>query len=554
MKRYINRIPPMRRLITWAMAAMLLAGTQTACTVVEDEDATETAESESAFLNLNFSASSDAKSRTESKGTLKDNETDANPKDESNIKSIRVWVFESGTDDNATPIAYKEDTNLKDITDNYKLSLRFLRKVKGYEIKDIDLYILANAETVSPTSSLSKKNFNQISRGKLKEAVFSGVFGIENNTAQNTYVPVSGLPISRAITHISVDGHVADTERGAASKAIKIPLIRAISKLHFFFARKADGNTDAVEVTKIVVDGNIIPKSSFVFPDEESYNEALANQNATRSYDSNTLYEPDSLNLGGVKTTDIASVDNPLDFKRQNDEAAQAYMERLANNGIKSHDLCYLRETNKAVKGKIYYRLGQGGEEKSQEFSIPTKGNAIRNRELAVYGYFQKGESAKLYVQPIVMDWEDGGSYSFSTSLSINTEITPGKQGADVKYNDAFYGPKLKFTGIETNGKSWVLQTDNPDFGFIYKDKVNEDGSYSLNDVMDVIKGDANTKESKELYIVPKSELDWAKRDNYTCQVFMIAYSPNEKVIINSKDGGTALPGTKTEILFTQVK
>lgn len=552
MKRYIYKMSNQAtHLIKRTLAILLVAGTFTSC--VENPEEAEVTGTGNAYINLSFSTSQATTTRTSDDG-LKDNETAANPSEESEIHSIRVWAFESGSGEDGKPIAYQNKANIESKDGKYTLNMKFLRKSQNKEIKSIDLYILANAETIQNQSTLNIYNSAVITRKNLKDALFSAPFGIKNNKAETTVVPNTGLPISRAIINISVDGHCADTEGGAATKSIKIPLIRTVSKLHFFFARKTDGNTDAVEVSKIVVDGYIIPKSSFVFPNEESYNDVLENQNATRNYDSNTQYEEASLNLGGISNGEIAPVSNPLEYKRQNGEAAQVYMERLASNGIKSHDLCYLRETNKAVKGKIYYRLGQGGEEKSQEFSIPTDGNAIRNRELAVYGYFQNGESTKLYVQPIVMDWEDGGSYSFSTNLSINTAITPGKHGADVKYNDAFYGPKLRFTGIETNGKSWVLQTDNPDFGFIYKNKVKVDGSYSLNDVMDVVKGEANIKETQELYIVPKSELDWAKRDNYTCQVFMIAYSPNEKVIINSKDGGTALPGTKTEILFTQVK
>lgn len=112
---------------------------------------------------------------------------------------------------------------------------------------------------------------------------------------------------------------------------------------------------------------------------------------------------------------------------------------------------------------------------------------------------------------------------------------------------------------MNTNGKSWVLQTDSPDYGFIYAKNVNDaDGSYDLADVMTVITGDGTYTEVKPFYVVPRSVRDYTQRDNYTCHVYMVAYSPNMKVIINApSDGseGTATgKGTKTYMEFTQVK
>ena len=166
---------------------------------------------------------------------------------------------------------------------------------------------------------------------------------------------------------------------------------------------------------------------------------------------------------------------------------------------------------------------------------------------------------AELNVLPTVLPWETGAEYTFNDAISIKTNIKKnGENSSKIAFNNATFGPKISFTEMNTNGKSWVLQTDSPDYGFIYADKVKAGGSYDLADVMTVITGNGTTTEVAPFYVVPRSVLDYTQRDNYTCHVYMVAYSPNMKVIINApSDGseGTATgTGTKTDMEFTQVK
>ena len=166
---------------------------------------------------------------------------------------------------------------------------------------------------------------------------------------------------------------------------------------------------------------------------------------------------------------------------------------------------------------------------------------------------------AELNVLPTVLPWETGAEYTFNDAISIKTNIKKnGENGNEIAFNDATFGPKISFTEMNTNGKSWVLQTDSPDYGFIYAENVKTDGSYDLADVMTVITGNGTTTEVAPFYVVPRSVLDYTQRDNYTCHVYMVAYSPNMKVIINAPSDGSADTatgtGTKTDMVFTQVK
>lgn len=550
MKRYQSTLTKMTRPVCMALAALLMVGAMASCS--ENEN-TETALGDNAYLSLSFSTGTGNSTRAgETSGkVLADNETDANPTQESDIHNIKVWVFKSNTGDEATPISYKAETLSEVKNGNYTLNLRFLRKIGGEEVKNIDLYILANSESINMLEQMKGKDLRSVTRKNLKEVSFTSPFGINSDgTAENQDVPAGkGLPISRAITQISVDSHVADTEEGAKDIGIKIPLVRAVSKLHFYFARKSgsDANTSQVKVTRIEVEGNTIPTASYVFPDEAIYNENGYNQNVTsKKYNSATTYVPTTLKLAGVENKDIMEVQDPKSFIKKSNQSAQQYLDAFDMKGIKSHDLCYLRETNKAIRGTIWYSLDGGATEKSATFNIPSEGNAIRNRELVVYGYFLNGQMGKLTVTPSIQEWQDGGTFDF-IDASTNVEIPDsGKTdfGYKVYYGFPKRGPMITLKDIDTKGKPWILQTDNPMFGFVQCDK---DGKYLYdpnaktdlyNDgeadyrIKDFIINEEGKTETLRFYVVPKNRLDLAKPHNVKAQVFLTKY-PNDKFILN---------------------
>lgn len=558
MKRYQSTLTKMTRPVCMALAALLMVSAMASCS--ENEN-TETALGDNAYLSLSFSTGTGNSTRAgETSGkTLADNETDANPTQENDIHNIKVWVFKSNTGDEATPISYKAETLSEVKNGNYTLSLRFLRKIGGQEVKNIDLYILANSESINMPDQIKGKDLSSVTRKDLKEVCFTSPFGINSDgNAETKEVPAGkGLPISRAITKISVDSHVADTEEGAKAKGIRIPLVRAVSKLHFYFARKSgsDANTSQVKVTKIEVEGNTIPTASYVFPDEATYNENGYNQNVTsQKYDNaGTDYVSNALKLAGVENKDIKEVDNPESFIKKSNQSAQEYLDAFKQAGIGSHNLCYLRETNKAIRGTIYYSLDGGKTEKHETFNIPSEGNAIRNRELVVYGYFLNGQMGKLTVTPSIQEWQDGGTFDF-IDASTNVEIPDsGKTdwGYKVYYGFPKRGPMITLQDIDTKGKPWILQTDNPMFGFV---ECDENGYYPEEEpvydpiitdqnngknpvgktykIEDFIINQSGKKETLYFYVVPKNRLDLAKPHNVKAQVFLTKY-PNDKFVLN---------------------
>lgn len=397
-----NQLTSMMKGIATLAPTLLLTLILTSCM---SDGYTDTAAGKSdTYINLNVStptaqarANAPAGSTAGTSGTLKENETSPDPTDEEKIYSIRVWAFKSGTDENAMPIGFKAETGLS-ATGSHNVSMK-LRKTAG-KPEYIDLYILLNAESIDV---LDGNNCNTMTRKDLKAATFNSNFGIKpDGSPQATEVSEKGLPISRVITDINVNNHIAEKETEAAANPVSVPLVRAVSKLHFFFARKAGKDTESVTVTKIEVNGETLTAASPVFPKETT--DADKNTNGlTGSFTGLSYLNRQILKFGEIATDKIYPVDDPTEYIRNPGEKAQDYMDRLSN-AVQEGCRSYLRETDKPITGKIYFKSNALLEEaRSVEFQIP---DAYRNHELVVYGYFS-GEAFldNLKLQYYVADW-----------------------------------------------------------------------------------------------------------------------------------------------------
>lgn len=238
----------------------------------------------------------------------------------------------------------------------------------------------------------------------IEKATFNSNFGInkKDGSPQATTVPATGLPISRVITNINVKDNIADNAADAATKPVSVPLVRAVSKLHFFFARKTGNDTESVTVTRIEVNGETLTAASPVFP-EAVTNAEKDTKGLRGSFTDLTYLNSQILKFGGIATSKIKAVTEPKDYIRSEKETAQAYMDRLREDNIQEGCISYLRETNVAITGKIYFKSNAAVAERSVDFEIP---EAYRNHELVVYGYFS-GEALldDLWLQYYVADW-----------------------------------------------------------------------------------------------------------------------------------------------------
>lgn len=356
------------------------------------------------YINLNVStptaqarAKAPAGSTAGISGTLGQDETSPNPTEEEKIYSIRVWAFKSGSAENAAPIGFKAETGLNK-TGSHQVSMKLLRKAAG-DLENIDLFILLNAESIGV---LNDNNCNRMTRQELRAATFNSNFGINTDgSPQATTVPDAGLPISRVITNINVKNNIADNAAKAAAKPVSVPLVRAVSKLHFFFARKTGKDTESVTVTKIEVNGETLTAASPVFP--EAATNAEKDTKGLRGSLTGLTYLTQNLIFGGIATAKINPVDDPKAYIRNTGEKAQDYMTRLST-GVQEGCRSYLRETDKTITGTIHFKSNASLAERSVVFKIP---EAYRNHELVVYGYFSGEALLDLNLKYYVANWNE---------------------------------------------------------------------------------------------------------------------------------------------------
>ena len=397
-----NQLISMMKGIAALAPTLLLTLILTSCM---SDDYTDAAAGKSdTYINLNVSTpTAQARANAPAKpagtsGKLGLEETYPSPNTEEKITSIRVWAFKSDTDKaTATPIGFKSETNLS-VKGSHNVSMMITRK-NAENLGKIDLYILLNAES---EGVLDGKNCIKMTRADLENLVIKNQFGISaEGTAQTTVVPQAGLPISRVIKELDVTNNIKDNATEAALNSIHIPLIRAVSKLHFFFTRKDVKDTEGVEVTKIEVNENVIPTQSSVFPtattDDNKETEGLTGDLTSLSYLNQKM------TFGSVATKDIKPVPDPTSYIRKPGQTADAYITQLRGVTTECH-LSYLRETDKDLTGTIYYKLDKSGAEKQTPFSIP---KAYRNHEMVVYGYFLGDQESTLTLNYYVAGWNE---------------------------------------------------------------------------------------------------------------------------------------------------
>lgn len=353
------------------------------------------------YINLNVStptAQARAKAPANPAGTsgkLGQDETNPSPDTEEKITSIRVWAFKSDTDKaTATPIGFKSETNLS-AKGSHNVSMMITRK-NAETLGKIDLYILLNAES---EGVLDGKNCIKMTRADLEALVIKNKFGIADGTAQTTVVPDAGLPISRVIKELDVTNNIKDNATEAAQHSINIPLIRAVSKLHFFFTRKNVKDTEGVEVTKIEVNEGIVPTQSSVFPTATT--DAKKETDGLTGNLTSLTYLNEKMTFGRVATEDIKPVADPTSYIRKS-QPAEEYIKKLREATTECY-LSYLRETGEELTGTIYFKLSKNGAEKHKTFSIS---KAYRNHEMVVYGYFLGDEESTLTLNYYVAGWD----------------------------------------------------------------------------------------------------------------------------------------------------
>lgn len=456
--------------------------------------------------------------------TTEDGSDDLN---ENLINRLDLFVFKpDGSRDKVKQVTFTEDVKGSSPTTDYKH-----KELTSNELtrSDIDgnkqLYLVANLE-----NWVNINNLADLQKATINQAAF------QHNKKQDAFV---------------MDAKMLEREVTAGKIHLKFQLKRALAKIRLNVT-DASGNTVdptkyACQLVNYAADGSIIEEGTCA---DNKLTKAAAVATPNLKVDGKAVFY--SYANSWIDTSKDPKVEEPINVSKQ------TYI--LLKAKFNNKDYFYKVPVNK--------RLYEGNDATTTDWAnyeplYRLDRNTIYDVTAKVdrEGGSDPEHPAELKVLPTVLPWETGAEYTFNDAISIKTNIEKkGENSSQIAFNNATFGPKISFTKMNTNGKSWVLQTDSPDYGFIYANKVNaDDGSYDLANVMTVITGNGTTTEVAPFYVVPRSVLDYTQRDNYTCHVYMVAYSPNMKVIINApsdgSEGGTATgTGTTTDMVFTQVK
>lgn len=509
----------------FAMCAIALLGLANTSCMSDDIDGTPSCDYD-VVLEYKVGGSATETRAAVTRAAVEDGSEDLN---ENKIDRLDLFVFDAtGKLVKSLPLT---DTSVQGSpTTEYKHKKLESKQLKRSEITGNTLYLVANLDNISGITTLDQ----------LKAATINKAATFNPKAKQTSFVMDAKMEETKQI------------ENGMIH--IKFQLKRALAKIRLN-VKDASGNAVApteyaCQLIHYAADGAILAEGNIT--DNALNTEAAASSKVTVpavTQDNKAVFYSYA-NSWIDKTTKNPYKEEPIDAEKQ------TYI--LLKAKYKGTDYFYKVPVNK--------RLFEGNDAATTDW---TKFEPLyRLDRNTIYDVTAKvdregGDTpenpAELNVLPTVLPWETGANYTFNDAISIKTNIEKnGENSNEIAFNNATFGPKISFTEMNTNGKSWVLQTDSPDYGFIYAKNVNDDGSYDLADVMTVITGNGTTTEVKPFYVVPRSVLDYTQRDNYTCRVYMVAYSPNMKVIINApSDGseGTATgTGSKTEMVFTQVK
>lgn len=410
---------------------------------------------------------------------------------ESQVYRVQVWMFDhqAATEtagDGEKAVAYAEADLSTSNTQNmgpYDQSgyyatwesakiFRLPLMIPGYVLEreaakmKFDFYVLANAASIGSTAG------RETTRGALKALTFgkttsADYFGTTAGSVKTGATPSNalgtsgpGLPISGFFNKTrNDDGTTGDatgvdlsflkpetlktlTPAQITAKSPVVQLERAVSKIRFVFA--APTGMTGMSITGIEVNGSLIPDNTYVFPRESDVT-LFQLPSASMTYGGVTAVTPPA-SVGTIvdpnylrSTCDSTFTIGSTTYKKPKEMTAQEYEDFLtaavsaSPAALATETYVYLRESDKPITGKIYYKLSADQATPSEATFDMKKvagysadnTNFHRNHSWIVYAYFQ-GEG--LYIKPVVLPWEDGTSYTYTQRGSAVVAISEHEQ------------------------------------------------------------------------------------------------------------------------------
>ena len=334
-------------------------------------------------------------------------------KDENAIHDLAIWVFYSNTTgphahEKVGSLLLNKAADLPSVGGVRKYALQVKQEFVRERL-EVDVFVLVNRNSIGST----------LTEDSTWEEVNGAEFGGDPYFSPKvpiTAVSSDGLPMSGVGKSLSVGGE---------EPFLKVPTIslgRAVSKIRFVFCQMYTENDtenssekEVYAIERVVLKKDQIPMYEYVF----SSGSARIQPNNYVSSDMEVLW-PDTLKLKSSEAPEIysyAGQDGPS-------------YEQLIQDGIKSNHLShlgtyYLRETDKALKGTVYYSITKDGEtaHRNIDFYMASPGDFARNHVWTVYGYFISNRTLQMAIS--VLPWDKNNyTIEFSTaSLQVTQKF-----------------------------------------------------------------------------------------------------------------------------------
>ena len=402
--------------------------TLAACNTIDEE---YTPQDKAAVLNINIYAPTTLDTRADD--DLKVTATPA----ENALHNVRVWAYETGTGDEATPVGYAELNNIQDVnaarqTVQMLLPNRLVNADLTITAK-LDFYVMANTAGLTSLTQPAE----MVKRGILKNTVFGHVdnnddFGLINPVREVGNGATDGLPMSQIATNQSIVLQNPNNNLLYRNE-FDVELTRSISKIQFYFTKP--NGMEGVEITSIEINGSSFPATQYIFPVEKTSGFGdVTVANLPKNSENTVVRETTNLIYMNNTTTpitikELTEEQTPDNFMWAEGETAQQYVDKITKNSNPQQNvtMCcttYLRETDgqtakdansHTIMGTIHFKID--GVDHTTTFALKNETDFVRNHQWFIYGYFTGGG---LFVQPALLPWTDGGTLNYTHNTSAN--------------------------------------------------------------------------------------------------------------------------------------
>lgn len=295
---------------------------------------------------------------------------------ESAVNKLQIWVFESGTGNAVGYLETTEPSSLNTTVDGVSYQIPVSDEFAQHK-PAVDVIVLANVASDNCGCSFSRSSTRE---ELLNAKIGERYFGLSTLV---TSVPASGLPMSGMLKNQTVTGEAPVLRIGTVSQMATVSLVRVVSKLRFAFANTDGANPMSIQ--RITLAANTIPKEEYLLSQGRMCSE----------------YNTGTAEMLPTPVTAVQTVTDPTAYLYTNQES-QVYENLINNAELTKIGPFYLRESDKRLEGKIYYKIGD--DEKEADFQMAAAGDFLRNHTWIVYAYHVGGGFLQLNTL-YVKDW-----------------------------------------------------------------------------------------------------------------------------------------------------